>query len=71
MSQNDQNLKIFFAKGYTSNWSEDVFMIKKVNKFFTLDVFNRITLRWRNCWNVLNKIIAKDKSNRVWYAINK
>ena len=24
------NTKIFFAKGYTPNWSEDVFVIKKV-----------------------------------------
>ena len=24
-----QDIKIFLAKGYTPNWSEDVFMIKK------------------------------------------
>ena len=24
-----QNIKIFLAKGYSPNWSEDVFMIKK------------------------------------------
>ena len=24
------NIKIFFAKGYTPNWSEEVFVIKKV-----------------------------------------
>ena len=25
-----QNTKIFFAKGYTPNWSEEAFMIKNV-----------------------------------------
>ena len=29
MSEN-QNTRTIFAKGYTSNWSEEVFVIKKV-----------------------------------------
>ena len=32
-----QNTKIFFAKAYTPNWSEEVFLIKKV-KSFSMDI---------------------------------
>ena len=27
-----QNMKTFFAKGYTPNWSEEVFIINKIKK---------------------------------------
>ena len=50
--------KNIFEKGYTSNLSEDVFVIKKVKK----------TVPWTswsycggNCWNVLRKRIDKNK----------
>ena len=29
-----QNTRIFFAKGYTPNWSEEVFVIKKLKTQF-------------------------------------
>ena len=29
-----------FAKGYSPNWSEEVFVIKKIKKYFTLDLCN-------------------------------
>ena len=32
------NYKIIFAKGYTANWSEEVFVIKKVKKHCTTDI---------------------------------
>ena len=56
---------MFFVKGYTSNWSEEVFVIKK----------NKTTVPWthvindlngeKNCWNILRKRIAKSKSKRI------
>ena len=30
--------KIIFAKGYTPNWSEEVFVIKKVRKYSSMDI---------------------------------
>ena len=48
--------KNIFAKDYVSNWSEDVFVIKKFR--------NTVPWRGRNSWNVLRKRIGK-KSNRV------
>ena len=29
-----QNTKMFFAKGYTQNWSEEVFIITKIKNTF-------------------------------------
>ena len=30
--------KNVFAKGYTLNWSEEIFMIEKVKKYCTMDI---------------------------------
>ena len=30
--------KNIFAKGYTPNWSEEVFVIKKVKKYFSMNI---------------------------------
>ena len=32
--------KNVFAKGYTPNWSEEIFVAKKIKKYCTLDIFN-------------------------------
>ena len=32
--QNHQNIKIIFGKGYVSNWSDKVFVIRKVKNTF-------------------------------------
>ena len=48
--------KNIFAKSYVPNWSEEVFLIKIVK--------NTVPRR-SNCWNVLQKRIAKSKSKRV------
>ena len=32
--------KTIFAKGYTPNWSEGIFVIKKNKRHFTLDICN-------------------------------
>ena len=32
--------KSIFAKGYTPNWSEEVFFIKKIKEYCTLDICN-------------------------------
>ena len=32
--------KNIFAKGYTPNWSEEIFVIKKNKRHFTLDICN-------------------------------
>ena len=34
-----QNIKIFFAKGYTPNRPEEVFVIKKVKKYCAVDIY--------------------------------
>ena len=33
--------KNIFAKGSTPNWSEEVFVIKKVKKYCSMDICNR------------------------------
>ena len=38
--------KNIFAKDYVPNWSEEVFVIKKV--YCSIDICNK-----RNCWNIL------------------
>ena len=32
--------KNVFAKGYTPNWSEEIFIVKKIKKYSTLDICN-------------------------------
>ena len=33
-------LKNLFAKGYTPNWSEEIFIVKKNKKYCALDIYN-------------------------------
>ena len=33
--------KNIFAKGYSSNWSEEIFVVKKNKKYYSLDLFNQ------------------------------
>ena len=33
-----QKIRIFFAEGYTLNWSEDGFMIQEVKKYCAADI---------------------------------
>ena len=49
--------KKVFAKGYIPNWSEEVFVIKKVES--TLLWMLLLILKKRNYWNVLGKRITK------------
>ena len=49
--------KKVFAKGYIPNWSEEVFVIKKVE--CTLLWMLLLILKKRNYWNVLGKRITK------------
>ena len=44
--------KNIFAKGYTPNWSEEVFMSKKVKNTVPWTYLLMILMR-RNCWNFL------------------
>ena len=44
---------IIFAKDYTTNWSENVFMIKKLKILYATDIYNRRPYLQRDCWNVL------------------
>ena len=32
--------KNVFAKGYTPNWSEEIFIVKKTKKYCALDIYN-------------------------------
>ena len=32
--------KNIFAKGYKPNWSEEIFVVKKIKKYCTLDICN-------------------------------
>ena len=32
--------KNVFAKGYTPNWSEGIFVVKKIKKYYALDMYN-------------------------------
>ena len=53
--------KNIFTKGYVPNWSEKVFVIKKVPwTYVTSDLKSE-----ENCWNVLRKRITKNESKRV------
>ena len=53
--------KNIFTKGYVPNWSEKVFVIKKVPwTYVTSDLKSE-----ENCWNVLHKRITKNESKRV------
>ena len=54
--------KYIFAKGYTPNWSAEVSVVKKVKN--TVRWTYVVTIKWINYWNILQKRIAKDKSNR-------
>ena len=53
-----------FAKGHTPNSFEKLFFIKKV-KYCFLDMCNRRPWWRRSYWNIVQKRIVKDKSNRV------
>ena len=50
--------EIFFVNGYASNWSEEVFVIIKVENAL-MDTCNRTPLWRRNCWNVYEKQMEK------------
>ena len=56
--------KNIFAKGYISNWSEEVFVFKKVIN--TVDIFTRRSKRRRNHWEFLQKEITKKCQKRYW-----
>ena len=56
-----QNIKKYFPERYTSNWSEEVFVIKKVkNTVPWTYIINDLTGEGI-LWNVLWKSIAKNK----------
>ena len=59
-----QNIKTFFAKGYTPNWSEKDFVIKKVKNLFRGRML-LVILKEKNCFSVLQKRISKNKSKRI------
>ena len=47
------NTKIFFAKGYTPNWSEEVFVVSKIkNTVPWMYVLNDLNGK-KNYWNIL------------------
>ena len=54
--------KYIFAKGYTPNWSAEVSVVKEVKN--TVRWTYVVTIKWINYWNILQKRITKDKSNR-------
>ena len=57
--------KNIFAKGYVSNWSEEVCVIKKVkNANPWTNVISDVNGK-KNCSNILRKRIEKSKSKRV------
>ena len=60
--------KNVFGKGYTLNWLEEVFVIKKVKKKNTAPRAG-LCYQWsrcrRNCRSILRKLISKIKSKRV------
>ena len=52
-----------FAKGYTPNWTAEVFVIKKVKNTVPWTYVISDINRDFNCWNILRKRIAKEKWN--------
>ena len=50
--------KNIFTRGYTPNWFEEVFLIKKLKSPGRGHML-LVILIGRNCWNVLWKVIAK------------
>ena len=57
--------KNIFGKGYVPNWSEEVFVIKKIKNSVAWAYVITGLKRIGNCWNVLRKRIAKKKSKRL------
>ena len=53
--------KNIFAKGYTSNWSEEVFVIKRVKTLSRVHMLPMILMEKK----LLEKISANNKSKRV------
>ena len=56
--------KNIFAKGYVPNWSEEVFVIKKVKNTVSWTYVISDLDSEENCWNFLRKRIAKDNSTK-------
>ena len=40
MSEFQKFINITFGKGYTSNWSEEIFVVKNIKKYSALDIYN-------------------------------
>ena len=53
--------KNIFAKGYTSSWSEEVFVIKRIKTLCRVHMLPMILMEKK----LLEKIIANNKSKRV------
>ena len=53
---------MFFVKGYTPNWLEEGFVIKN---FKNTVPWTFIISNLNNCWHILRKRIAKNKSKRI------
>ena len=50
--------KNIFAKGCTSNWSEDVFVIKEIKKYCDMEIYYQSS-QWGKCWNIPLKEMQK------------
>ena len=57
-----QNPKIFFAKGYMQNWSDEVFAINKVKNIIPGTLLS-VILAMK--WNIIWKRIVKDKQKII------
>ena len=62
--------KNIFAKGYTQNWSEEDFVIKKSQKYCTIEICNRGPSRRRNYWSILQKKVLQ-KKNQIKFRVEK
>ena len=58
--------KNIFVKSSFSNWSEELFVIKKIKNTVPWTYVLRDLNGKKNCQNLLRKRIAKSKSKRVW-----
>ena len=58
-----------FAKRYTLNWSTEIFVVKKIKKYCTLDLYNQC-FKWRiNYWQFYEKELQK--TNQKEFRIEK
>ena len=58
--------KNIFVKSSFSNWSEEVFVIKKIKNTVPWTYVIRDLNGKKNCRNLLRKRIAKSESKRAW-----